>query len=348
MTEPNDIFEQMKQDLPVQENPGYLQYWEVRAENSPEDARIARIVTGLTHVAIRGEEGVAEYTDRDPSLQARYWYRSLSPTNPMAGVEPDLITAVNLMYGKETRNETESDNLQLDTCYALSELARITDNPKTAMQALRLGVEQLQLIRQRPEHETKDAKYRLQAAILEGDLMQDAIRLRHSGSLAPSEMKGDVFRVFEKDFVAQELRSIAEFGNLVRGGITEQNFGILFEWYFILARRAKAWAAEEIDTTAVRGATSRENAEWTGEDEPNPYRTSGNHDVVITNLKKNGEQEVSRLQLKAVKGDRKYHPRIKVIDFQEALDTRFHSIDSATNHLVRNLVKIRQEYRGEA
>lgn len=337
----------MRQGLETAEDPGYLQYWEVRAENSPEDERVARIVNGLTHVALRGEAGSAEYTDREPALQARYWYRTLGPLNPMGGVEADLITAVEKMYGQRTERPEESANLKLDTVYALTDLARVTDRPQTQTKALGLALEEIRSIKADERHADREAGYRIQAAILEGDIKQDATRLLHTNQLEPVSLAGqnEEYRRFEKAFAVNELQAISEFGKMIEAGITDENFGILFEWYFILARRHQAWADEEIDTISVRGATSRENAEWTGEDDPVSTRVSGNHDVVITTRAKNGSLGTKRLQLKAVKGERRYHPSIQVIDFQEAFDTRFRNIDQATSQLVKNLVKFRNEYR---
>ena len=51
----HQIFDAMSQGLQPEAMPGYLQYWETRATNAPEDERVGRIVSGLTHVALRGE-----------------------------------------------------------------------------------------------------------------------------------------------------------------------------------------------------------------------------------------------------------------------------------------------------
>ncbi len=133
------VFRQMNAELTPAEDPGYLQYWEMRGANEV-DQRIEQIVRGLTRVALRGEGGRAEFTDREPALQARYWYRSLGPLNPMTDVEPDLVTAVSMMYGREAKNPSESANLRIDSAYALAELAHLTTNPATTKEALRLGV----------------------------------------------------------------------------------------------------------------------------------------------------------------------------------------------------------------
>lgn len=334
-------------DMAPIEDPGYLQYWEMRAENI-EDVRLARIVNGLTQVAIRGigEPGDVEYTDREPALQARYWYRALGPLNPMTGAEPDLAKACNLMYGKTLEDSNETASLQLDAAYALTDLARFASTPEHSAGALSLAIKAVRDIKHDDRFDSREASYRLQTHILQGDLNHLALRFRHTGSTRPQELGIDDYRQYEKDFVREELRGISEFGKLVAGGITEENFGVLFEWYFVLARRGRAWSDEKIDTTMVRGATSRENAEWTGEYDVDPNRVTGNHDVVVTE-NTNGADRTTRFQLKAVKGNhRLYHPSITVIDFQELVGQRFGSIDGATRELGRNLAKVRHEYVG--
>lgn len=342
-----EVFETMKSQAMQPEEPGYLAYWDMRAETTPEDERIAKIVQGLTRVALHGEQGQAEYTDREPALQARYWYRSLGPLNPMTDIEYDLITATRMMYGKRTPEETESANLQLDSAYALAELARVSRNSLTQARSLQLAMGVVSDIEASDNFSSLEAGYRIQAAILGGDLRHDAIRFKHSGQLDPSPLPTPKYREFETEFVKQELRSIEQFAQLIDSGITEENFGILFEWYLTMARRHSAWADEELDTVAVRGATSRENAEWTGEHTPNPSRESANHDVVITTRKKDSGLDVSRLQLKTVEGVRRYHPRIKVIDFEKVFKTRFTTIDDAARKLIKDLRGFRQDYRGE-
>jgi hypothetical protein len=345
-TNPQPLFEQMKSGQEPAPDPGYLQYLEVRAENAPEDVRVSKIVQGLTHVALRGEEGNAEYTDREPALQARYWYRSLGPLNPMKDVEPDLITAAEMMYGKEiASNSEESANLKMDSAYILAELARVTQNPETKRQALRLGLGVVQDIRNDESFEERPATYRLQSLILHHDLVHDALRLRHTGQLDPTATPDlETYREFEQRYAQQELGAITDFAKLVRDGITEENFGILFEWYFVMAERFDAWSNETIDTKQVRGATSRENAEWTGERDFNAARVTGNHDVVVNTAHRDGTLRTERYQLKAVKGRREYHPRVTVIDFQDAFQARFGSIDGATRQLMRNLAKFQKAY----
>lgn len=339
------VFNQMHIGQQTPDDPGYLRYWQDRAENNPEDERLARIVNGLTHVALRGEQIEAEYTDREPALQARYWYRALGPLNPLTDVEPDMIRAAELMHEQRTVKEEESANLQLDSAYILSELARVSTSSQTRPVALSLALETTRAISQNNRFAERDASYRLQTSILEQDLLHDALRLRFAGTLEPSALSTDVYRKYEKAYVGQELLAIESFGKLVKEGITEENFGIVFEWYFLMARRHQAWSDEEIDKTLVRGATSRENAEWTGEDVVNPTRPSSNHDIVIHTMQPDGKVRQELLQLKAVKGSRRYHPRVKVIDFEEALRHQFKNIDSATSHLVQNLVKFREDYR---
>lgn len=342
-----NIFEEMKAGLVPVEDPGYLQYWEMRGANDREDERLERVVRGLTRVAIRGERGKAEYTDREPALQARYWYRALGPLNPMTDVEPDLITAVRKMYGKETRNPGETANLRIDSAYALVELARITSNPATAKDALRLSLGVVKDIKDDERFKDNPASYRLQTLLLEGDLWHDVLRLQQTGSLKPTELKGDAYRDFERAFESQELKNIGAFGEQIASGVTDENAGIVFEWYFVMSSRHKAWADEALDTVAVRGATSRENAEWTGEDEVNPARVTGNHDVVITG-NRGGNLETERWQLN-LPGSlrRRFHPSLKILNFEQAIGVPFHSIDQAIGHMTRNLLAYRADYRNE-
>lgn len=340
-------FNEMRAHLPAAEppkEPGYLQYWDMRAEADPGDERIANIVKGLTSVAIRadGEIKTAEYTNKDPALQARYWYRALGPLNPMTDVEPDLIRASEMMYGRTVENPFESANLQLDSAYALTDLAHVSGNHDIQRQSLGMALGVVRDIKGSPHFAERDAKYRLQTVILEGDLMHDALRLRHLGDLDLKEAPLKDYREYEKAFVKEELRAINEFGQLHQSGITDQNFGVLFEWYLILAGRHETWAREEIDTSSFRGATSRENAEWTGEEDVDPSRVTGNHDVII---EKAGTKP-TLVQLKTVKENiRRYHPRVSVLDFEDVLKTRYANIDGATNQLVRGLAKFQHEYR---
>lgn len=341
-----NVFQEMQTDLVPVEDPGYLQYWEMRGA-SEEDARVEQIVRDLTRIAIRGGTGRAEYIDREPSLQARYWYRALGPLNPMVDVEPDLVKAASMMYGKEIKHPTENASLRLDSAYALADLARITANPDTSKEALRLSLGVVQDIKNDEKFMEKPASYRLQTLLLEGDLWHDAVRLQHTGSLNPTELRGEAYRNFERAFVSQELKNIEAFGDQIRSGVTDENAGIVFEWFFVMLARHKAWADETVDTTAVRGATSRENAEWTGEDELNPARVTGNHDVVITNSRGDAI-DTDRWQLN-LPGSlrRRFHPSIKIMNFEQALGIPFHNIDQATGHMTRNLLAYRADYRGE-
>lgn len=335
-TDSSEKFQGMQAGMQLEALPGYLQYWEDREHNDPQDGRVRRIVEGLTTVALRGEVGTSLYADRTPALQARYWYRSLGPLNPMSGVEYDLITAARLMYDQQTPNPSETASLRLDSAYSLAELARISDRPETRRDALLLGLESVKSIKSDPNFAEKPAIYRLQTSILEQDLRHDAIRLRHSGGLKPAPMDIKSYRAFEKDFVQEELRGIEDFARLLRSGITDENFGVLFERFYIALRRHKAWNDEELDTIIVRGATSRENAEWTGEYTVNPNRITGNHDVVIESRDQDGSLHRDRIQLKTVRGSTTYHPRVTVLDFQEVIKQRFGTIDGATKELTRN------------
>ncbi len=350
------LFAEMKAGAPPQaEQPGYLEYLQARTERSEEDVRLARIVSDLAQVALHGDRrnaGRAEYADREPSLQARYWYRALGPLNPLTDAEPDMIRAAQMMYGREIRgSKKESATLKLDSAYILSEVARVTDSTDTRRNSLQLALGVVDEIKGSPNFGEQDAKYRLQTIILGHDLIHDVMRWRYSGNsqpVRPDSMPADRYREYEAAFRDEELRAIDEFGTLVQGGISDENFGVLFEWYLILAERHKSWAEETIDNVAVRGATSRENAEWTGEDEADPSRVTGNHDVVIAKRHGNEELETARLQLKTVKESRIYDPQVTVLNFQEVLQHNFRNIDEATAELQKELVKMRQNYRGEA
>lgn len=330
------------------EHPDYLEWWEMRAAGDfLGDHRVSRILKGLTHVAIRGREGEAEYTDKEPALQARYWYRTLGPLNPLGDVEPDLIQAAKMMYGKESPEPKESANLQLDSVYALYDLAMVAKDPQTRHNALLLGLQSTRRITGRETFENQPGTYKLQTAILEGDIKQALIRSKEVGTLAPTEIPHELFAKYETAFANQELANIGEFGRYVANGITDENFGVLLEWYFVMAERFNAWSKQAIDTQIVRGATSRENAEWTGEDEIDPERVTGNHDVVISKLLPNGRVGNKRFQLKAVIGDniRQYDPAITVIDYKALFKDNFRNIDNATTHLVQRLRQIRDDYR---
>ena len=345
---PAEIFDAMQERTVPVEHPRYLEWWENRANENYMDVRIRNIVNGLTRVAIRGLEGDAEYTDKEPALQARYWYRSLGPLNPMADIEPDLIQAAKMMYGKETPNPKESANLQLDSAYSLFDLALITKDPQTRHQALMLGLQATRRIEGRENFDQQQGSYRLQTAILKNDIKQALIRSKEIGSLGPTELPHELFAKYETVFAQQELNAIGEFGKYVKDEITDENFGVLFEWYFILAERFRAWDAQTIDTQVVRGATSRENAEWTGEDELHPNRVTANHDVVASKLLSNGRMGSKRYQLKAVIGEnmRQYDPKITIIDYQALFKDRFRNIDSATSALIQNLRQFQAAYRG--
>jgi len=342
----HQIFDAMSQGLQPEAMPGYLQYWETRATNAPEDERVGRIVSGLTHVALRGEAGTAEYTNRSPAYQARYWYRSLGPLNPLTGVEPDMVQAARLMYGENNGRTSENDNLQLDSAHIMFDLSRVTQRDQTKRDALRLGMQRVSDIKGRADFDALPADYRIQTFILENDLRQSALRLKHTGTLEPLPMKIDTYREYEKDVAAEDVRAMTEFGRLVKEKITDENFGVLFEWYLILARRHQAWKDEQLDTVTVRGATSRENAEWTGEDDVDPKRVAGNFDVLSTLRQPSGDVVVKRYQLKTVKESarRMYHPRVSVVDFADVMGQKFTNIDAATSLLVRNLVKFRNDY----
>lgn len=344
-------FQAMRTQLlaePVAE-PAYLQYWDMRVESDPGDARLASIIKALTHVTLRGETDYAEkqeITRRSPALQARMWYRCLGPLAPMGpDAVPDLIRAAELTYDQKGADWQETTNLRLDNASILTELARATDDSDIQRDALRLGLGVLTGIRQDTGFDKLEPSTRLRADILQGDLTHDALRLRHLGSLKPAEADLNKYREYEKAVVQEDLREIAEFGRQVEQGTGGGSFGTLFEWYFVLARRFEAWSNEELDTTRVRGATSREDAEWKGEfnTDARPDVTA-NHDVVI---EKAGEARPTLLQLKVVdKGVRRYHPRITVVDYREVMNDRLTTGDAGVAQMVQNLNRIKANYLG--
>ncbi len=349
MHEKNPFADLSLDSSPLQD-PGYLEYWKVRAENFPSDIRVANIVSGLTRVAIRGESGIkAEYTDRSPALQARYWYRSLGPLNPMDDIEPDLIKACSLMYGAPEEGSPQEDaNLKLDTVYAISELARVSDDPRIKAMSLRSALESAIAIKSNGNFSEQPAIYRLQTEILLSDIFHSALRFKITGITDPKPLGLDDYRAFEKEFVKLEKKDIETFGRYLESGITNENFGLLFEFYYLIARRHDAWADEQLDTVDIRGASSRENAEWTGEYIENRSdldKVTGNHDIVIRKNQANGKLSTERIQLKTVEGNRRYHPGVVVLDFHKVMEQRFTNIDNATHKLVTKLRNFRDDYR---
>lgn len=347
---PGNAFDQMAAGLSPVEDPGYLRYWDRRVERVPEDARVQRIVQGLTRLTLRGTALIGdrpEFADCEPALQARYWYRALGPLNPLSDVEPDMVRAAKLMYEGRVKDRQEEANLRLDTVYILADLARHSSTADNRRSALGLALSSVRALKESESFERQHASYRLQTLILEKDILHDALRLRNNqGDLIPRRMSQEVYRDYEAAFVRQELQAIAEFGQQVRQGITDENFGILFEWYFIMARRHEAWATETLDTVAVRGATSRENAEWTGEFVFNALREYGNHDIVVTTRNPDDSLAVERWQLKAVANKtQRFHPSVTILDYQAVLNSPFVSINSATNQLIIGLQRIANAYR---
>lgn len=344
-------FQAMRAQLPTEPvgEPGYLQYWDMRAEADPEDARVANIVKALTHITLRGETDTglkSEVNNRSPALQARMWYRCLGPLTPMdSDAVPDLIRAAELTYMQKGADWQETTNLRLDNANILTDLERATDDGNIQRRAIGLGLGVVNSIREDVGFDKLEASTRLRTDILQGDLTHDALRLRHLKTLKPGEADLKAYREYERAVVQEDLRQIAEFGRQVETGVGGGSFGTLFEWYFILARRFEAWSNEELDITRVRGATSREDAEWKGEfDTDVRPGITANHDVVI---EKSGDSLPTLLQLKVVdKGTRQYHPRITVVDYREVMNNRLSSGEAGVAQMIQNLNRMRANYQG--
>lgn len=347
--EPKEVLDSMIAEVERPQFPEYLEWLDRRADADGgfQDRRTRDIVRGITRVSLLGLDEQAEYTDKEPALQARYWYRSLGPLNPLKEAEPDLLVAARMMYGKESPVAKESANLQLDTSYALFDLAMAATAPNRRHQALMLGLQNIHRITSKENFANQAGSYKLQTAILESDIRQALVRSKLVGTLAPTSLPAEQYHEYERVFTEHEMGAIGRFGKMVRDGITEENFGMLFEWYFVLAERHKAWDKQQIDTFIARGATSRENAEWTGEDEVDPERVTGNHDVVVSKLLPSGKTGTKRYQLKAVISEnmREYLPEITVVDFKAAMKDNFRSIDGATGRMVQQLRIMQDDYR---
>lgn len=326
---------------------GYLWYWLERGEQDVTDERVARLLGRLTNYSIRANQFDAEAPAKSRHERVRYWYRALGPLNPLDGVLPDLITAAELTYKKEWKDPGETWKMAADNAYMLAEIGRMSAGVRGIfVPAYQNGLQVVESLIQSPQFPERMASEKMDVLRLRRDMNHDVLRIRYFGDVKPTNINlADAENIgFHASFAREEKQSIDEFLSIYNSGdLLDENFGNFFEWYFSILRRYLAWSEGKTHKTYIRSATSRENAEWRFENNPDPgSRISDNFDIFVATT---DALVPEYYQLKTVKDNRQYSLAVTVIDFEHVFKTRFASLERAAGTLTTSVEDMRLQYK---
>ncbi len=329
--------------------------------HSPEDPG-SKMIDGIRGALIKefvGHEAMQQvFAEPLRALRAETLYRLWGQLE--APSEEVLTEIISGMSG-EVRDKGKDAQLHLDRAYALTDLSLQTADPKKRWHAIHLALQNVGEIEGGAEFKMQPAMYRLQTSMLKNDLRQEFTRVAHTSEVHPIELGSGLppkeriakYRAFETDFTKNERKAIEEFDKYVSNGITDEElaFGILFEWYYVIARRHETWQQEEIDTVSVRGTTSREdNPSIVSSDGKMYYAPpSANHDVVISFYRPGRETQDERIQLKSydyVKSQKKHYDEssVSIVDLRGVLNQPGLTNDRATAQIMKNLTQFYYDY----